>query len=137
MKAITRVLLSMTLIVMAIAMTACGQATASHLAEKMNSVCPVTVENGITMQSVTSEGNGIVFLFVANLGNEISLAEALGTSEVKSVTVESIKAKALNDEDTSNLLDVCTTMGVNIIYRYKNTSTNETYDIVITSDDLK
>lgn len=136
MKTLSKVFTVLSIMVMALAMQSCGRITANSIAEELNKKCPINLGDGVELTSVTAEANNVVYLYSVELSEEYDVDDII-SDESKPAAVQSLLQSAKTDKEAQELVDLCKTVDMNIIYRYKNLTTGNVKDLVIASSDLK
>lgn len=104
--------------------------------EQLNTMLPMNLGNGFTMEKVTSDGDAIVYNIKCD-ENDIDM-EMMEQSkdELRTNSLAQLKSQKRADKNFASLLKYCQDNGKNIVYRYVGTPSGKTVDIIIESDEI-
>lgn len=132
-------LLTLTMAVLAQGMTSCSSSNDKRFneaIEQLNTMLPMNLGNGFTMEKVVSDGDGIVYDIKCN-ENEIDMAMIEeNKDQLRANSLSQLKREKRTNKNFSTLLDYCKDNGKKIIYRYTGASSGKAVDIVIDSDEI-
>ncbi|MCM1370158.1 MAG: hypothetical protein NC204_07275 [Candidatus Amulumruptor caecigallinarius] len=105
--------------------------------EQLNSMLPMNLGNGFTMEKVSSDGDGIVYTIKCD-DNEIDMnMMEENKEELRQNTLAQLKQqKRSNNKDFATLLDYCKESNKNIIYKYVGNPSKKTVEISINTNEI-
>ncbi len=104
--------------------------------KQLNTMLPMKLGNGFTMQKIEQENNALVYEITCNEHLVDMEAIEQNKEELKDNSIAQLKGEKKRSKDFASLLEFCQEKGTNIIYRYKGSSSKKAIDIVVNPDEI-
>lgn len=103
---------------------------------QLNARLPMKLSKEFTMQKIALDGNALVYEIKCNEHFiDMDLIEQ-NKDELKQNSLAQLKSELKSNKDFASLLDYCKEKDINVVYRYKGSSSKKAVDIVISPSEI-